>query len=225
MSDNIRDLQVEYWPIEKLTPYDKNAKNHPKDQVKKIAKSIKEHGWASSKAIEVDKDGVIINGHGRRLAALELKMKNVPVVVRDDLSDEQVKAYRLIDNRVSESSYDTELLAGELIDLKDLDYDMSDFFSEREFSFMMEDLGEINDDEITMSIGEEVESYSDATENAVKDQDRKQLPIHEAFGFRTVSGDQLRKLTLFRAHVEGVTGKTGPDALIEFAQDFVGVEL
>lgn len=225
MTDVIKDHDVELWDIDRLIPYEKNAKNHPKDQVKKIAASIQKYGWANAKAIEVDAEGVIINGHGRRLAAIQLGLKKVPVIVRSDLSPEEVKAYRLTDNRTAESSYDTDLLAGELFDLRELDVDMSEFFSEREFNFMVEDLGEMDMTAISGSIDAEVQSHAENTENAITEADSKLSPVSEAFGFKTVTGEELRKLNLFRIHVESVTNLTGAAAFIAFAQDFVGVEL
>lgn len=221
----IKDHEVELWDIDRLIPYEKNAKNHPKDQVKKIAASIQKYGWANAKAIEVDTEGVIINGHGRRLAALQLGLKKVPVIVRADLSPEEVRAYRLTDNRTAESSYDTDLLAGELFDLRELEVDMSEFFNEREFNFMVEDLGEIDITALSGGIGAEVQSHADETEKAIAEADSKMVAVSEAFGFKVVTGEQLRKLNLFRVHVEAVTDATGPEAFIAFARDFVGVEL
>lgn len=220
MSEMI-DRPVVLWEIEKLIPYDKNAKNHPKDQVKKLAASIRQFGWANAKAIEVDASGVIINGHGRRLAALELGLKKVPVVVRDDLSPEQVRAYRLVDNKVAESTYDTDLLAGELFELSELteaDFDMSQFFSEREMNFMLDDLGAIDMSEISGGIEAEVKSHSENTEQAIANADDKQVPLHEVFGFKTVTIAQSRKLNLLKVHIEAITGLTGPDALITYAE-------
>ena len=63
------DFKVESWDVEKLIPYENNVKIHDEKQVKKIAESIKRFGW--DQPIVVDKDGVIIKGHGRRLAALK----------------------------------------------------------------------------------------------------------------------------------------------------------
>jgi len=212
---------VTLWEIDDLIPYEKNAKNHPKDQVKKLAASIKQFGWPNAKAIEVDVNGVIINGHGRRLAALELGLKKVPVIVRDDLTPEQVRAYRLVDNKVAESTYDTDLMAGELFELTELltesDLDMSAFFSEREMNFMLDDLGTMDMGEITGSIEAEVQEHAENTDQAIASADQKQIPLHEVFGFKTVSIAQSRALSLLRVHVESITGKAGADAFIAFA--------
>jgi hypothetical protein len=77
--------EVEEWPIEDVHPYANNAKEHPDEQVEKIRSSIKNYGW--DQPIVVDAGGEIIKGHGRRLAAKSLGMAEVPVIVREDLSE------------------------------------------------------------------------------------------------------------------------------------------
>lgn len=85
-------------PIENIRPYPKNAKKHPAEQIDKIAASIKEFGF--NQPLVVDKNGVIIVGHGRYEAAQLLGMKEVPVI-QVNLTDEQAKAYRLADNKLN----------------------------------------------------------------------------------------------------------------------------
>lgn len=122
-----KGIVVEYRSPEELIPYEKNARTH-NSEIEFLCNSIKEHGFDVSHAIGVDKDGVIIYGHGRRLAAIKLGMKEVPVVVRDDLSDEQVQAYRLADNKVSDlSGWDFDKLDFELNDLRLKEVDMTKF--------------------------------------------------------------------------------------------------
>ena len=100
-----------------LTPYAHNAKTHPDEQIDKIAGSIAEYGF--DQPIVVDADGVIIKGHGRRLAAVRLGLASVPVIVRDDLTPAQVKAARLLDNKSAESEWDLDQLVIDLQALKD----------------------------------------------------------------------------------------------------------
>ena len=220
----VHDFEVEMWHIDALVPYDKNAKNHPPKQVEQIAASMTEFGFPKSKAIEVDEKGVIINGHGRRLAAIQAKMTEVPVVVRNDLSDTQIKAYRLIDNKTAESTYDTELMSMEMIDLQMDDFNLGDFFDERDLDFLTnDDLGEIDYSELDADIGSEAQAHSDATETAIEDADTKRTPISKALGFSHVVGSERRKIALFMSHVESVTGLEGAKAMVAFSQDFVGV--
>ena len=99
-----------------ITPYTKNAKKHPKKQIEQIAASIKEFGM--HQPIVVDKEGVIIVGHGRYEALQKLGMEVPPDMIRVvDLTDEQAKAYRLADNKLNESEWDMNLVIEELKDL------------------------------------------------------------------------------------------------------------
>lgn len=96
-----------------ITPYPKNAKKHPKKQIEQIANSIKEFGM--NQPIVVDKNGVIIIGHGRYEAMQSLGMEVKPEMIKVvDLTDEQANAYRLADNKLNESEWDMNLVIEEL---------------------------------------------------------------------------------------------------------------
>lgn len=115
--------QVKMMPIGDVHPYENNPRKND-EAVEKVAESLKQFGW--QQPIVVDKDNVIIVGHTRRKAALKLHMKEVPVLMADNLTDEQAKAYRLADNRSGEfSDWDFDLLSDELMELKDMDFDIS----------------------------------------------------------------------------------------------------
>ena len=109
--------------VDKLIPYSKNAKKHDETQIANVAESIKQFGFVQP--VVVDKNDVIVIGHCRTLAAKKLGMKTVPCVMVDELTDEQVRALRIIDNKTNESPWDMELLAEELpeIDLSGFDFD------------------------------------------------------------------------------------------------------
>ncbi len=113
--------------IEAIKPYPGNAKAHPRDQVNKIAQSIQEYGFQVP--ILLDKENVIITGHGRLLAAKKLKMESVPTVRMDHLTDAQVRAFRLMDNRSNESDWIPEELAIELkaLSLEGFDLELTGF--------------------------------------------------------------------------------------------------
>src|SRR5215472_12681135 len=120
----MNDLKVCWWLIAKVIPYARNSRKIPERAIDKVAASIKEFGWRQ--AIVVDKDGVIICGHTRLLAAQKLGLKQVPVHVADNLTPAQVKAYRLMDNRShEETDWDLDLLGPELEELQALDFDLS----------------------------------------------------------------------------------------------------
>lgn len=111
--------------IADLVPYAANAKKHDEKQIKNVAESIKQFGFVQP--VVVDRDGVIVIGHCRVLAAKKLGMKEVPCVCVEDLTPEQVNALRLVDNKSAEdgASWDFDLLAEELpeLDLSAFDFD------------------------------------------------------------------------------------------------------
>lgn len=123
---------IVYKSIKELKPYKKNAKKHSKEQVEQIANSIKEFGF--TQPVLIDKNNCVVAGHGRILGAKKVGLKEVPTLCLDDLTEEQIKAYRLADNKLNESEWDFNLLDEELGMLSD-DVDMSMFgfdFSEEE---------------------------------------------------------------------------------------------
>ena len=105
-------MKVEYLDPAELIPYGKNAKEYPPAQVERIANSIKRFGW--QQPIVVDRNMEIIIGHCRLQAAKLLGMVEVPCLRAEDLSEEQVRELRLIDNKTNESQWDIELLTAEL---------------------------------------------------------------------------------------------------------------
>ena len=129
-------MKVEYKDPNTLIPYAKNAKQHPQKQIDHIANSIKRFGW--QQPIVVDKDNVVIIGHGRLLAAKQLLLESVPVVQADDLSPEDVKALRLADNKLNESEWLGGLLDQELAELAIEGLDMSQFGFDLESDSMKE---------------------------------------------------------------------------------------
>jgi len=108
------DLQTNIQTIStgEIIPYGNNPKEHPDEQVKKIASSIKNYGW--DQPIVVDEDYEIIKGHGRLQAAQLLGLDEVPVIRRDDLTDAEKRASRIADNKTAESAWLDEELTGEL---------------------------------------------------------------------------------------------------------------
>ena len=116
-------MQIQSVNIDKVIPYARNPRKN-EAAVGKVAASIKEFGW--KQPIVVDKEMVVIAGHTRWEAARQLGLDSVPVLIADDLTETQVKAYRLADNRVAdESQWDDALLALELDDLSEMDYSLA----------------------------------------------------------------------------------------------------
>ncbi len=123
MDDCVYAEAIERWPIRKLIPYARNPRTHSPQQVLQIAASIKEFGFTNP--ILADKTGGVIAGHGRVLAAQQLGLPDVPVVVLDHLTDAQRRAYVIADNKLALlADWDEELLALELHELEGLDYEL-----------------------------------------------------------------------------------------------------
>ena len=122
----IEKMKIIEKNISEIKEYSKNAKKHPSDQVKQIANSLKRFGW--KQPLVIDSNNVLVVGHGRLLGAKEAGIQTAPCVIADDLTEAEIKAYRLADNKLNESEWDLELLDIELEELDELsDIDMSDF--------------------------------------------------------------------------------------------------
>ncbi len=199
-------------PVDWIRPYPQNAKIHTKEQVQKIAESIKSHGGWNTR-ISVDSTGEIIAGHGRRLAAIALEQEFVPIHVRDDLDAKQVRSLRLADNKVAEGEMDTNVLEVELRELAGLEVDMSSFYSEKELSFMLEDPGEIDLGAISENISGEVQEHTAETESNIGKVDEERIPLFKLFKAKDLSIDEHRDLSMLLIHAETMTGKEGLDAL------------
>jgi len=111
---------MELWEPSKLVPYENNTRNHPQNQIDKLSYQIDQHGF--DVPIVVDEAGVILKGHGRLLAALQLGMSKVPVLVRKGLTEKQKKAIRIGDNTISAmGSLDFDALSKEINELMSMD--------------------------------------------------------------------------------------------------------
>ena len=110
-------LKIEYIDVAKLKPYDKNTRKHEDYDVSQIAKSIEQYGFNDPIGIW-GKDNIIVEGHGRLLAAKKLGMKEVPCIRLDDLTDKQRREYAIMHNKTAElSTWDFDLLAEDIGEL------------------------------------------------------------------------------------------------------------
>ena len=123
MNISTAPLQVEKWPIGRLTPYARNPRKN--DQaVEQMCSSIREFGFKIPCLVR--SDGEVIDGHLRVKAARKLGITDIPVILCDEWTPAQVKAFRIMVNRSATwADWDEELLALELQDLRTLDYDLS----------------------------------------------------------------------------------------------------
>ena len=146
-------MDVKNIPIGEIVPYARNAKKHDKRQIDNVAESIRQYGFVQP--VVIDRDGVIVIGHCRVLAAKKLGMEAVPCVCVDDLTPEQVNALRLVDNKTNESDWDMDLLSMELpeIDLSAFDFDWG--LAEDDSAVIVEDEApEVSDDPPTAKRGD-----------------------------------------------------------------------
>ena len=123
-------MKIQKISIDKIKPYENNAKLHPPEQIEQIKKSIKEFG--NNDPIAIDENNVIIEGHGRYQALKELGFKEIEVIRLTHLNEQQKKAYILVHNKLTmNTGFDFNMLSLELDSIDD--FDMSDFGFEIDF--------------------------------------------------------------------------------------------
>ena len=172
--------------LDSIRPYAANAKKHDATQVANVAESIRQYGFVQP--IVIDKDGVIVIGHCRALAAKKLGMKEVPCVCVDDLTPEQVKALRVIDNKTNESPWDMDLLAAELpgLDLEGFEFDWG-IENEDEYGtdFSLPDGDKSEICQMTFTLHEQQKELIEYAMTCVEDE------ITETFGNANKNGNAL----------------------------------
>jgi site-specific DNA-methyltransferase (adenine-specific) len=168
-------LKIEYISTDKIIPYKNNPRKND-DAVPYVMESIKEFGFKVP--IIIDKDNVIVAGHTRLKAAKELGLTEVPTIKADDLTEEQIKAFRLADNKVSEKAeWDMELLGQELEDLN-IDMELLGF-----------------DEPLTMDVQTEIiEDEYEVEENILEEPKSKLGDIYQLGEHRLMCGDSTKEV-------------------------------
>lgn len=173
--------QIREFGLAELKPYEKNPRRNDAS-VEYVANSIKEFGFKVP--IVIDRDGVIVAGHTRYKAAKKLGMEKVPCIVADDLSEAQIKAFRLADNKVGEfSEWDLNLLGSELGDLSNI------------FNFDMADFGFLPDADLVPA-GDDDEFDADAVAGSIEDPVTELGDLFVLGGHRLICGDSVMDLYL-----------------------------
>lgn len=185
-------MDVRNISVKDLIPYERNTKKHDKTQINNVAESIKQYGFVQP--IVIDKNNTVVIGHCRLLAAKQLKMKEVPCVCVEDLTEEQVKALRIVDNKSNESPWDFDILPDEL---PELDFDGFDFdfglesegedYSPDEFGdeFSLPDGDKPEIGVMTFTLHQEQKSLIEYAISVVKDN------VFETFGNTNANGNAL----------------------------------
>ncbi|PQO23373.1 DNA methylase [Rhodobacteraceae bacterium WD3A24] len=187
--------KIEQWPLDRLRPYAGNAKEHGEDQVAKIAASMSEFGWTVPALVA--EDGELIAGHGRVLAAERLGLTEAPVIVLGHLTEDQRRAYRVADNKLSElAEWNEEALARELQELIAADYDVSlTGFSDDEMDAILRDLeGAAGEDENTGGVEGEDETPEPPADPATRSGDMWVLGNHRLLCGDSVSATDVERV-------------------------------
>jgi ParB-like chromosome segregation protein Spo0J len=208
--------KIELKPIDWLIPYPRNVKLHPTEQIDRLAATIKRFGW--DQPIVAEKDGTIIKGHGRRLAAMKLGMTEVPVWVRDDLTKEEADAARIADNAAFGMQYDTRAMQEELSRLMtdDATFTLDDLaLTEKEQTLLTELLDKTNTDAVMKDTIAEIQAAKTEEQRQIDASDNELVSLAKAIGFSKIARSEERVLVEFLAEAEAATGKTGREAFIE----------
>lgn len=151
-------MEIKMIKIEDLVPYENNPRNND-GAVEYVANSIKKFGFKVP--LVIDKNNVIVTGHTRYKASKQLGLKEVPCIIADDLTDKQIQAFRIADNKTNDmAEWNDDLLAVELKDVLD-DIDMTDFgFGDFELSMLIDDMEpEKYDDDLIKQYSENADDF------------------------------------------------------------------
>ena len=154
--------ELQLVPLDKLVPYQNNARTHSPEQINKLRSSLREFGFINP--VIIDRDYGIIAGHGRAIAAREEGIKEVPCVFADHLTEAQKKAYIIADNRMAlDAGWDEELLRIEIEELQGLDFDpLLTGFDEKELLKLFDDGKEAKDDDFDVDAELQKPTFSKA---------------------------------------------------------------
>lgn len=167
-------MKIEKISIDKIKPYENNAKLHPPEQIEQIKKSIQDFG--NNDPIAIDENGVIIEGHGRYEALKELGFKEIEVIRLSHLSEQQKKAYSLIHNKLTmNTDFDYNILDSELAYINEIDMSVFGFelsISDEDFDteFSLTDDEKPSREQITFVLQREQLKFLENAMNEVKDE-------------------------------------------------------
>ncbi|EMA2752277.1 TPA: ParB N-terminal domain-containing protein [Escherichia coli] len=211
-----KKFQIEYRDPASLIPYEMNAKKHDEQQICDLAAAIKKRGF--DQPITVDKNDVIITGHGRREAAIFAGLERVPVIVRDDLSDEEVRAKRLEDNRLASIDYDAIKLQKELESLVLDDIEVFGF-EERELNVLVGSMTEeMESESLIVDLSKETERQKEEHAEISREVAEEDVRVVDVLGFKTLPAASAIVVGDLLAYMEEITGESGVDAFVAYAE-------
>ena len=195
-------MKIEKISIDKIKPYENNAKLHPPEQIEQIKKSIKEFG--NNDSIAIDENGVIIEGHGRYEALKELGFKEIEVIRLSHLSEQQKKAYSLIHNKLTmNTDFDYNILDSELAYINEIDMSVFGFelsISDEDFDteFSLTDDEKPSREQITFVLQREQLKFLENAMNEVKNE------MTEIYEEASDKGNELYAIVKEWATLKGV---------------------
>jgi ParB-like chromosome segregation protein Spo0J len=200
------EIEVSKYPIQlmsvdELKPYPLNSKVHTEENITGLVSSISRHGM--SNPITVDKNKVIIGGHGRLEACKRLGKKVVEVRMFHDLSAQKVKELRIAENKTASTEYDSAILK---LELAEIDFDEIDItslgFDKMEFEKLTADYNIRDEDAFTENLNDDVDRQTEEGERDIQIADLKLVPVATGLGFKFVSVDATRKIARFVADLQ-----------------------
>lgn len=211
-------FEIVYLPVSSLKGYENNAKIHSPEQIEQLKASFGEFDFTVP--VLVDGDNLLISGHGRIEAALAAGIEEVPVIVRDDLTDAQVRQLRLVENNVTSTKYDNGKLLDEMNAIIGLDIELADIFKntgfDKEVAAMLDadsTFGDLDDAAFDFDMEDAIEGMESETADAAAEADAKPVPLRTVFGVSHVPKAQVKPLKAYLAHAETSTGLVGLEAI------------
>jgi len=213
----MQDTTIQAWSLDKLKPAENNHKKHSDESTTKLAKSLADIGQIQP--VIVDKDGEIIAGHGRWMAAQKLGWEKIKVIQIPVSRDIAIKA-RIADNLMSNQNIDNEKLAAELNELisMDLDFDSSSLILDEDLAGLHEmnqksDYG-MDENALSKDILEDSRKFTEENEELMRNADKDLIPIKKLWDFSDVTPAQARTLRDFMAVVIDERPETDPAAAL-----------
>jgi hypothetical protein len=217
MSDVDHTIPVTSYNVADLVPYENNTKIHDDEQVERLANTIKEYGFRVP--IIIDENGVIIAGHGRRMAVMKLGWSKVPVQIVKGWSEARKNAFRIAENKVTSDKYDTDAIMREVASMSE--DDLRIFLPETEFKVLTEQRVDMN--AFVEDIDSEMEAFDEGRDAAADRVDADKIATAKAFGFKQVTIAEQREIKHLMAIAEEETGRKGAEALIQLYQKNLGI--
>lgn len=228
MSDalDISKLELKVWDVDQPKDSRNNNKTHTKESVEKLAKSMNSLGQLQP--ILVDRDGVIIAGHGRRMAAKQLGWAKIKVI-QLDVDETTARKMRLADNRTFNDNFDADAIARELKELSSLGEDLEALgdsvgLSDQQIAMLVPDLAgvfdNIDENVVSNDLSKDVIAFSEENEKITAEIEASDVRAKDALGFDKVTPAQARTLKRFMAEIIAETGIEQPAAaLVAWAEE------